>query len=141
MEGGAPDDATDVLLLGRVPDADMPALYRAADALAFPSTREGFGLVVLEALASGVPAVVADLPALREYLTDARDCLMVPPGDSAPLSDAIVRAVRDAELRDALRVAGRETARHLTWERSAREHEGIYRAVLAGRIVPPIATE
>ena len=45
----------------------MPVLYRAADTLAFPSTREGFGLVVLEALAAGLPAVVSDLPVLREH--------------------------------------------------------------------------
>lgn len=126
-----PDEATDVMVLGAVPDTDMPSLYRGADALAFPSTREGFGLVVLEALASGLPAVVSDLPVLREYLRDGYDCLMVPPGDSAPLSDAIVGAVRDADLRGRLRSGGRETARRFTWERSARDHEAVYRRVLA----------
>lgn len=126
-----PDDGTDVLVLGGVPDADMPSLYRAADVLAFPSTREGFGLVILEALASGLPAVVSGLPVLREYLRDGYDCVMVPPGDSAPLSDAMVGAVRDDGLRATLRSGGRETARRFTWERSARDHEAIYRRLLA----------
>ncbi len=127
-----PDDRADVLLFGRVPDVEMPSLYRAADALAFPSTREGFGLVVLEALASGLPAVVSDLPVLREYLRHGHDCVMVPPGDSAPFSDALVGAVRDAELRATLRRGGRETARRFTWERCARDHEAVYRRVLTG---------
>ena len=59
----------DVAVLGPVADDDMPALYRAADVFAFPSEREGFGLVVLEAQAAGVPVVVSDLPVLREFLS------------------------------------------------------------------------
>ena len=127
---GHPADDTDVLVVGAVPEDAMPTLYRAADVLAFPSTREGFGLVVLEALASGLPAVVSDLPVLREYLRDGLDCLMVPPGDSAPLSDALVSAARDDNLRQTLRAGGRVTARRFTWERSARDHERVYRNVL-----------
>lgn len=127
-----PAEDADVLVMGEIPDPLVPTLYRASDALAFPSTREGFGLVVLEALASGLPAVVVGLPVLREYLTDGLDCLMVPPGDAAPLRDALVMAVKDDEVRTTLRAAGRETARRFTWERAARDHEAIYRAVLEG---------
>ena len=61
-------------MLGPIPDADMPTLFHAADLLAFPSEREGFGLVVLEAQAAGLPTVVSDLPVLREFLADGRDC-------------------------------------------------------------------
>jgi glycosyltransferase-like protein len=129
VHDGAPDrvpDDADVVILGTIADEDMPTLYRAADVLAFPSTREGFGLVVLEALASGIPAVVADLPVLREHLQDGRDCLMVPAGDSGPLSDALVSAVRDDELRGRLRAGGQETVARFTWQACAEEHERLY---------------
>ncbi len=123
--GEAPDSA-DVVILGTVDDEDMPALYRAADAFAFPSTREGFGLVVLEALASGIPAVVTDLPVLREHLRDGRDCVMVPAGDSGPLSKALVSAVRDDELRGRLLAGGRMTVGRFTWAACAEKHERLY---------------
>ena len=126
-EGSGPIPATaDVAILGTIADADMPALYRAADAFAFPSTREGFGLVVLEALASGIPAVVTDLPVLREHLQDGRDCIMVPAGDSGPLANALVSAVRDEELRRRLRAGGDETVARFTWAGCAEEHERLY---------------
>jgi glycosyltransferase involved in cell wall biosynthesis len=127
--GRVPDDA-DVAILGTIEDDELPALYRAADALAFPSTREGFGLVVLEALASGIPAVVTDLPVLREHLKDDRDCIMVPAADSGLLSNALVSAVRDRKLRARLLLGGRETAARFTWEACAEEHERIYGRIL-----------
>ena len=58
----------DVVLLGTVPDAELPAWYAAADVLAFPSTKEGWGLAVLEAMSAGLPVVASDLPVFREYL-------------------------------------------------------------------------
>lgn len=124
-QGEVPDSA-DVAILGTIDDEAMPALYRAADALAFPSTREGFGLVVLEALASGIPAVVTDLPVLREYLDDGRDCVMVPAGNSGPLSDALVSAVRDEDLRARLHAGGKQTIERFTWAACAAEHERLY---------------
>src|SRR6185437_8869831 len=58
----------DVVLLGTVPDAELPGWYAAADVLAFPSTKEGWGLAVLEAMSAGLPVVASDLPVFREYL-------------------------------------------------------------------------
>lgn len=129
--GEVPESA-DVAILGTIDDDDMPALYRAADALAFPSTREGFGLVVLEALASGIPAVVTDLPVLREHLRDGRDCVMVPAGDSGPLSDALVSAVHDDELRERLFDGGHTTVAQFTWAACAQEHERLYEGMIRG---------
>ncbi len=90
--GPAPAAGADVAVLGPVADAEMPTLYRAADAFAFPSEREGFGLVVLEAQAAGLPVVASDLPVLREFLSPGEDCLMVPAGDAAALAEALVAA-------------------------------------------------
>ncbi len=129
--GPLPDVLADVAVIGSVPDPDLPALYRAADTLAFPSTREGFGLVVLEALASDLPAVVSDLPVLGEFLTAGQDCLMVPVDDAEALASALVRATRDRALRARLARAGRRTARRHTWEAAAERHEAIYAGLRA----------
>jgi glycosyltransferase-like protein len=130
---GAVPEGAHVVILGTIADDDMPVLYRAADALAFPSTREGFGLVVLEALASGIPPVVTDLPVLREHLRDGRDCVMVPAGDSGPLANALVSAVHDAELRARLREGGAATVAAYTWQACAERHERIYGGIRDGR--------
>ena len=109
----------------------MPALYRAVDVLAYPSTREGFGLAVLEAASAGVPAAVSDLPVLRESLEDGRDCLMVPAGDSGPLADALVRLVRDRPLSERLLAGGRRTAARFRWADAAAAHLRVYEGVRA----------
>ncbi len=120
-----PDDA-DVVRIGIVDDDDMPVLYRAADVLAFPSTREGFGLVVVEAMAAGLPVVTSDIPVLAEFLRDGDDCLMTPVGDSGPLAQALVRLVNDAELRARLTGRAQETARRYTWADTAARAAVVY---------------
>jgi glycosyltransferase involved in cell wall biosynthesis len=116
----------DVIEVGTVPDADMPAWYRAADALAFPSVKEGFGLAVLEAMSAGVPVVTSDLPVFREYLVAGRDALLVPVGDVDALADALLAVLTDDRLRGALADAGRAVARRFTWAETARRHLTIY---------------
>ena len=119
----------DVVLLGTLPDDEMPGWYHAADAFAFPSVNEGFGLVVLEALAAGTPTVVADLPAFREYLTYGRDALVVTPGDDQALAEQHERIARDPALRSSLAAAGRTLADRFTWSACADQHLAIYRAL------------
>ncbi len=75
---GLPERA--VIRTGPIADALMPALYRAADALVFPSVKEGFGLVVLEAMASGIPVVTSRIAPFTEYLGDD-DVLWCEPDD------------------------------------------------------------
>jgi glycosyltransferase-like protein len=116
----------DVVEVGTVPDADMPAWYRAADALAFPSVKEGFGLAVLEAMSAGVPVVTSDLPVFREYLVAGRDALLVPVGDVDALADALFAVLTDERLRAALVPAGHAVAQRFTWAASARRHLAIY---------------
>ena len=129
--GPAPPPDADVAVLGPIADPEMPALFRAADLLAFPSEREGFGLVVLEAGAAGLPAVVSDLPVLREFLEDGRDCRMAPVGDAAALAAALAEVMRDAPLRARLAEGGRATAARFTWDAAAAAHEAVYESVLA----------
>lgn len=119
----------DVVEVGTVPDADMPCWYRAADALAFPSVKEGFGLAVLEAMSAGLPVVTSDLPVFREYLVPDRDALLVPVGDVDALADALLAALTDEPLRARLVAGGSRVARRFTWHASARRHLEIYAAL------------
>jgi glycosyltransferase-like protein len=129
----------DVVEVGTVPDADMPAWYRAADALAFPSVKEGFGLAVLEAMSAGLPVVTSDLPVFREYLVDRRDALLVPVGDVDALAGALIDVLTDGELRAALAAAGHDVTRRFTWTESARRHLAIYAALDPARPAPATA--
>ena len=116
----------DVVLLGTVPDAELPGWYAAADVLAFPSTKEGWGLAVLEAMSAGLPVVASDLPVFREYLRPGRDALMVPVDDAAALAAALGAVLDDAEFAGRLREAGDQVCARFTWERCAAEHQRIY---------------
>jgi glycosyltransferase-like protein len=120
----------DVVELGTLPDDQMVRWYHAADALAFPSVNEGWGLVVLEAMAAGTPTVVCDLPVFREYLTPGRDALVVQPGDDEALADALASLATDEPLRRRLINAGDLVAAHYSWDDTATAHRSIYREML-----------
>jgi glycosyltransferase-like protein len=121
----------DVVLVGTVPDDEMPAWYHAADAFAFPSVNEGFGLAVLEAMAAGVPVVLTDLPVFAEYVRFGEDALAVAPGDDAGLADALAAVARDGRLRESLRRGGHEVAARFDWDTTARQHIAVYDALRA----------
>ena len=106
-----------VRFLGRVPDADLPALYASALAFAFPSKHEGFGLPPLEAMASGTPVIAADATSLPEVIGDAG--LLVSAGDVNAWSAALERLVLDGGLRRSLAGKGLSRARAFTWKRTA----------------------
>lgn len=116
----------DVVLLGTVPEAELGSWYRAADAFAFPSVKEGFGLVVLEALAAGLPVVASDIPVFREYLADGENALLVPAGDAAALAATLGRLAADPALRRQLAVGGAPLIGRFTWEACARRHLAVY---------------
>jgi glycosyltransferase-like protein len=119
-----------VRVLGSLPDDEIEALYRAADAFAFPSTKEGFGLAALEALASGLPVVASALDEFTTYLSDGRSALLVPVGDGDALGDALARIGRSRATRAALRAGGLDVAAQYTWDRAAIAHERVYRKLL-----------
>ena len=120
----------DVVLLGTLPDDEIPGWYHAADAFAFPSVNEGFGLVVLEALAAGTPTVVTDLPVFREYLKAGHDALVVQAGDDQDLAAQLDRLATDPALRASLTTAGRLVAARFTWSACASQHRVVYDEVL-----------
>jgi glycosyltransferase involved in cell wall biosynthesis len=119
-------------LLGKVPDELLPGLYAGAEAFALPSLYEGFGLPVLEAMASGTPVVAADAAALPEACGDA--ALLVPP-DGEAFRAALTALLGDAGERERLRAAGLRRAAGFTWDATARGVD----AVLAGLRPAPCA--
>jgi glycosyltransferase-like protein len=120
----------DVVELGTVPDEEVPGWYAAADALAFPSTKEGFGLAVLEAMSAGLPVVTSDLPVFREYLHPERDALLVPVGDEQALAEALLRVLADDDLRHRLIAGGADVVRRFTWRATAEQHSALYASLL-----------
>jgi glycosyltransferase-like protein len=123
----------DVVLLGTLSETDLGDWYRTADALCFPSLKEGWGLAVLEAMATDLPVVAGDLPVFREYLMHRHNALMPATGDSAALARAMSEMYADRALRQRLREGGRATLARYTWAASARRHTEIYDEVRAAR--------
>lgn len=126
--------APDVRLTGYVDEEDLPALYSAADLLAYPSLYEGFGLPALEAMACGTPVVASRAGALPEVVGDAG--VLLDPLDVEGWVEALASLLRDEERRRELSRLGRERAAGLTWERAARQTVQVYRRVLNRKSVP-----
>ncbi|WP_042693697.1 MSMEG_0565 family glycosyltransferase [Azospirillum sp. B506] len=120
-----------VIRTGPLPDTAMPSLYRLADALVFPSLREGFGLAVLEAMACGTPTIVPSIAPFTEHLAPG-DSEWVDPFDSVSIARAM-RAVLEPRRADALRSAGLQRAAGFSWETCAARHVAEYTRFLTGQ--------
>jgi glycosyltransferase involved in cell wall biosynthesis len=108
-------------LLGEIPDdGEVMRLYREADLFCLPSVQEGFGIVFLEAMASGLPVIATTAAAVPEVVPHGRAGLLVPPGDVAALAAALVELLRDPARRAALGGFGREHVRQYDWPEVAR---------------------
>lgn len=117
-----------VVVTGTVPDDAMPALFRAADTLLMPSIYEGFGLVVLEALASGTPAVVSRIAPFTDYLQvdeSVDHVCWADPMSVESITQAMQRAIDPAHAQVLARVPSAVCTR-FDWAASARHHEQIY---------------
>lgn len=111
---------------GRIPWADLDALYASATVVAVPSRFEGFGAPALEAMAAGVPVVVADATALPWVVGDAG--LKVRPGDVDQWTSALARTLDQPAVAETLAAAGRHRATAFTWDRAASALAAGYRA-------------
>jgi glycosyltransferase-like protein len=118
----------DVVVLGALDDAEIVRLLHAADALVFPSLVEGFGLVLLEALACGTPAVTSNIPPFTEFL-GPEDALFVDPHDPAAIAAGMLHAL-DPLAASALRTRGPLVAARHTWAASAVVHADRYRDLI-----------
>lgn len=111
--------------LGTVSEVTLTDLYLSSDVLACPSEQEGWGLCVLEAMASGVPVVVPRQAPFLEYLTE-QSARFVDPLDAGDIERAIVELLHDPGQRARLGGAGRHVAERFSWARSARRHGELY---------------
>ncbi len=113
-----------------VADADLPYLYGACDAMAYPSLYEGFGLPPLEAMACGAPTLVSDAPAMPEVVGDGG--WILPVIEPSAWADALITVARDPSVRHDLGARGRRRAACFSWDRTAQGTYDIYRR-LAGK--------
>jgi glycosyltransferase involved in cell wall biosynthesis len=117
----------DILMPGFVADELLPAIYSAAEILAFPSLYEGFGLPILEAMACGTPVVASRASCLPEVADGA--ALLIDPNHVDGLMGALELVLLDGGLRVRLIEQGYKRAAHYTWTRAAEELLGVYRKV------------
>jgi glycosyltransferase involved in cell wall biosynthesis len=108
---------------------DLDAVERGADAIAYVSLYEGFGLPVIEGMQRGIPVVASTTPAVAETAGDA--ALLVDPEDVAAIAEGLAAALTDEGLRARLSARGRERAAGFTWERTARATLDAYRDAAA----------
>jgi glycosyltransferase-like protein len=117
-----------VIILGPVPQRWMPALYRAATMLVFPSVKEGFGLVVLEAMASGLPVLTSRILPFTDYLGED-DVVWCDPDDVASIAAGMAAAM-PLETRAGLRERGFVRAAAHSWTHVATKHLDVYESLL-----------
>lgn len=120
-------------LRGRVRNADLPPLLHDAHVFASPATgQESFGIVLVEAMAAGVPVVATDIPGYREVVRDGVDGLLVAPGDAAALAEGLGRILDDPALAARLASAGEERASAFGWDAVLPRVLGVYERARRG---------
>ena len=124
-----------VRFLGRISDDRLPEVYAACDVFVLPSVSrlEAFGIVALEAMSTGKPVIVADIPGVREIIEDGRDGLLADPVNPRDLAEKIRRLLSDPEVRKTMGARGREKVlESFSIERVTDRIEAVYRAILDG---------
>ena len=120
---------------------DLPAIYNLADFFVFPSLYEGFGLPVVEAMASGLPVITSSTSSLVEIAGDG--AATIDPTNTEALADAIVRLATDDELRREVGRRGLQRSRMFSWTQTAKEMLAVYhraaRAATAATLPATIA--
>jgi glycosyltransferase involved in cell wall biosynthesis len=139
VAGSGPEEASlraiaprGTVFLGNLDRAsELPVLYSSADAFAFASTTETLGLVVLEAMASGVPVIAAPAGGVAEHLRDNVNGLAFPAGDVEALARAMHRMATESGVRERLGDGALASARALGWDAELDRLDQSYRAVCA----------
>ena len=119
--------------LGKLPYDALPGAYASADVAVAPTFRDNVPFWVLEAMSSGVPVVASRIGGIPELVTEGKTGTLVPPGSPSALAEAVIRLLRDPDLREELGRAARQSAvDRFTWSRAADETLELYRSTAAG---------
>jgi glycosyltransferase involved in cell wall biosynthesis len=119
-----------VTLVARVPEADVIAAYRTHDVFILPSTYEGYGMVVLEAMTQRLPVIATPVGAATALIVSGQTGVLVPPRDPGALADAIERLMNDPPLRMRIADAAFERVRSMTWTATATHTLEVYSRAL-----------
>jgi phosphatidylinositol alpha-mannosyltransferase len=107
----------DIVVVGRVADEELPRYHRSAHVFCAPAVGgESFGLVLLEAMASGLPVVASDIEGYRGVIADGREGILVPPRDERAVADAVCRILQEPTLRAEMGRRGLRTAALYSWK-------------------------
>lgn len=109
-----------------VPSSEMPEIYASHDIFLFPSFFEALPLVLLEAMAGGMPVITTETCGMMDAVRDEWNGLLIPPGDSGAIVRAVLRLSAEPELRRRLGMNAQETGQWFSWERMARKLEGVF---------------
>lgn len=121
----------EVIITGFVPDEDLPKFYNAADLFVFPSFKESFGHVLVEAMACGCPVVTSNVTAMPEIVGDAG--ILIDPYDVNSLAEGIYKVLTNFKLRQELKRKGLQKAKFFSWEKCARETLKVYEELYKGK--------
>lgn len=125
-----PEARPHVRVVPRTDEEEVMRHYRAHDLLVFPSTYEGFGMVVVEAMSQRLPVVATPVGCAAALVREGRTGLVVPPRDPAALAAALRRLLADAPRRRAMGDAAHEAVRSLTWRAAAERTLAVYATAL-----------
>jgi phosphatidylinositol alpha-mannosyltransferase len=130
-----------VVMAGYVPETVKPRYYNSADIFCAPATgAESFGIVLLEALASGLPVIATEVPGYMSVLEPGKDSITVPPKNWRELAASLVILARDSELRRRLADYAQQKATRYSWERVASEVVEVYHEARAALAAEPAIT-
>lgn len=127
----APSVRESVKFTGYASEHELPQYYAAADICCFPSTgAESFGIVLIEAMASGKPIVASDIPGYNRVLTNDKEGVLVAPRDPQGLAQALVGLLQDPERQKRYHTTGLATAQQYSWTKIVDQLEAYYQEIL-----------
>jgi glycosyltransferase-like protein len=124
------DIAKSLIITGVLTDVELSVLYRCANAFVFPSAKEGWGLVIMEAIASGLPVITSNCPPFTEFLSN-QQAVLIDPNDVQAIAQAM-RLVTNPNLSQSLVQASQAILSEYTWENSAQMHTTHYAKMMVG---------
>jgi glycosyltransferase involved in cell wall biosynthesis len=118
-----------IVFHGAIPYSDIPRWYKSADICVFPSRHEGFGITVLEAMASKKPVIVSDIAAYREMVFDGKNGLLFKSGNAQELAKVVCKLYDNLKLRQTLARNAFETAKRYSWDSVAAKYISLYESL------------